>query len=85
MFCSGDLIRIPSNVQVWKKDPLRVVKDFMLTKIPKIAIFIEYSNDGSCIINTDGEEWSVEVNHIRMMDYRDDKISTNKEKQLWSI
>jgi len=85
VFCSGDLVRIPSNVQVWKKDSLRIINDYMFTNMPKMAIFIKYSNDGSCVVNTDGEEWSVEVNQIRMVDYKDDKVSSNKEKQLRPI
>ena len=80
MFCVGDLVRIPSNVKMFKNDSLKVINDFKLTDEPQMAIFIKYSNDGSCFVNTDGEQWCVDINKIRMVDFKNDKIGSNREE-----
>jgi len=80
MFCVGDLVRIPSNVKMFKNDSLKVIEDFKLTDVPQMAIFIKYSNDGSCLVNTDGEQWSVDIDKIRIMDCKNDKTGSNNKE-----
>jgi hypothetical protein len=77
MYCVGDLVRIPSNVKMFKNDSLKVINDFKLTNEPQMAIFIKYLNDGSCFVNSDGEQWCVDIDKIRMVDFKNDKVSSN--------
>ena len=80
MFCRGDLIRVPSGAKLLKKkEELKLIDSFVLTTKPEIGIFIRYTNEGDCIINTYGENWIVPTRLVRIFEAKDDKISSNYE------
>ena len=69
MFCIGVLIRIASNVRLTKEaDELKIITDFKLTKKPEYGIFVKYKNNGDCIINSQGQNWTVKSNMIRIVE-----------------
>lgn len=76
MFCSGDLIRVPSHVGLYKMGD-GMVDYFEKTKEPKMGIFINYENCHECVINVDGQNWLVELHSIRMLEKKNDKINAN--------
>ena len=78
MFCAGDLIRVPSNVSLISLDYRDLIEKYKVTRSPKMGIFIKYKDTDQCVINTDGENWVVSVDYIRIMENRDDKINTNR-------
>ena len=78
MFCPGDLIRVPSNVGLYKTSE-NFVRFFIKTQKPRMAIFVEYENSNECTVNVDGQNWTVELQYIRMMRDQNDKINTNKQ------
>jgi len=67
MFCTGDLIRVPSQVGLYKISNGSMVDHFVKTREPKMGIFINYENKHECVINVDGKNWLVELQSIRMM------------------
>ena len=77
MFCAGDLIRVPSQVGLYKISNGSMVDHFVRTKEPKMGIFLNYENKHECIINVDGCNWLVELHSIRMMETDDGKTYTN--------
>ncbi len=77
MFCPGDLVRVPSNVELFKIGNMDMVNNFKVTNKPEFGIFIKYKNDKNCIINTGGEDWVVSLEFIRIMEKKDGKISSN--------
>tara|TARA_Y100000310_G_C20058825_1_gene524011 strand:+ start:183 stop:425 length:243 start_codon:yes stop_codon:yes gene_type:complete len=79
MFCPGDLIRVPSNVGLVKLDHLNIIDRYKVTEKPKMGIFVKYKDVRECIINTDGENWVVPLEYIRIMEKDDDKVNSNKQ------
>tara|TARA_Y100000593_G_C4032260_1_gene201033 strand:+ start:32 stop:289 length:258 start_codon:yes stop_codon:yes gene_type:complete len=80
MFCTGDLIKIPSNVKMMKESKdQQYVKSFKVTERPKIGIFVKYLEYGKCMIDSDGEKWSVDTNYLRMCEVKNDKTYSNIE------
>ncbi len=78
MFCVGDLIRIPSNVRMTKQgEQLKVITDYRMTKKPELGIFISYTNQGDCLVSSEGENWLVRPEVIRMAEANVSKISAN--------
>mgnify|MGYP003134213655 FL=1 len=78
MFCVGDLIRIPSNVRMTKQgEQLKVITDYKMTKKPELGIFISYTNQGDCVVSSEGEKWLVRPDVIRIAEASFDKISAN--------
>ena len=75
-FCTGDLIRVPSQVGLYKMDG-GVIDFFKITKQPRMGIFINYENKRECIINVDGNNWLVELQSIRIMENNNGKINAN--------
>ena len=82
MFCPGDLVRIPSNVELIKKpkSELNLIEKVTYTRKPTLAIFIEYTSSGDCIVNTDGTNWHCSMQSIRIAEVTNDKISSNYER-----
>ena len=78
IFCCGDLIRVPSNIALHKVSD-NYVKFFKKTKKPKMGIFVDYENSNECVVNVDGENWIVQLQHIRILENKIDKISANKQ------
>jgi hypothetical protein len=76
MFCAGDLIRVPSNVGLYKTSN-NSVQFFIKTQKPRMGIFVEYENSNECTVNVDGQNWTVKLQHIRIMREQNDKTSTN--------
>ena len=81
MFCPGDLVRVPSNVELIKTDHANIIDRFKITESPKMGIFVKYKDNAECVINTDGENWVVSLEFIRMMENKSGKISSNKKTQ----
>ena len=77
MFCPGDLIRDPTNVGLVRVDNRNLIDGFKTTQSPKMGIFVKYRDKEECVINTDGENWIVSLKSIRIMENRNDKISSN--------
>ena len=77
IFCSGDLIRVPSNIALHKINN-NYVEFYKKTERPKMGIFVNYENSNECVVNVDGENWVVPLQHIRILEGKVDKISTNK-------
>jgi len=71
MFCAGDLIRVPSQVGLYRVADGCMVDLFIKTREPKMGIFINYENTYECVINVDGKNWLVELQSIRMMERHD--------------
>ena len=76
MFCIGDLIRVPSQVGLYKMDD-GMVDFYKRTKEPKMGIFMNYENKHECVVNVDGQNWLVELQSIRMMEKENGQINTN--------
>ena len=76
MFCAGDLIRLPSQVGLYRMDD-GMVDFFKKTKEPKMGIFINYENTHECVVNVDGQNWLVELQSIRMLENKHGKINAN--------
>ena len=76
MFCAGDLIRVPSQVGLYKMGN-GMVDYFQKTKEPKMGIFMNYENKHECIVNVDGQNWLVELQFIRMLEKNNGKAHTN--------
>ena len=68
MFCIGDLIRVPSQVGLYKMDKGSMVDFYTRTKEPKMGIFVNYENKHECVVNVDGQNWLVELQSIRMLE-----------------
>lgn len=68
MFCTGDLIRLPSQVGLYKIGEGSMVDNFQKTKEPKMGIFVNYQNYHECVVNVDGQNWLVETISIRMLE-----------------
>ena len=77
MFCTGDLIRLPSQVGLYQMNNQNTIDCFLKTKEPKMGIFMHYENSKECVINVDGQNWLVELQCIRMMGDHNGKINTN--------
>ena len=77
MFLPGDLIRVPSNVELIKINNMNFPSHFRITTKPKMAIFVKYRDEGECVINADGENWIAPIQSIRIMENESDKINTN--------
>ena len=80
MFCSGDLIRVPSQVGIYKITNGSLVDYFQKTQKPKFGIFIGYENSKECIVNLDGQNWLVETQFIRMLEKSNGQVDTNKKR-----
>jgi len=76
VFCIGDLIRVPSQVGLYKMDD-GMVDFYKRTKEPKMGIFMNYENKHECVVNVDGQNWLVELQSIRMMEKENGQINTN--------
>ena len=77
MFCPGDLIRIPSNVNLFCLDRLDSPNRYNVTEKPSMAIFIKYKDSRECIINKNGENWIVEINNIRIVEEENGQTNSN--------
>jgi len=76
VFCIGDLIRVPSQVGLYKMDD-GMIDFYKRTKEPKMGIFMNYENKHECVVNVDGQNWLVELQSIRMMEKENGQINTN--------
>ena len=77
MFCIGDLIRVPSQVGLYKITQGSMVDFYRRTKEPKMGIFMNYESKHECVINVDGQNWLVGVEDIRMMEVKGGKTHAN--------
>jgi hypothetical protein len=77
MFCIGDLIRVPSQVGLYKMTKGSMVDFYTRTKEPKMGIFVNYENKHECVVNVDGQNWLVELQSIRMLEIENGQINTN--------
>ena len=73
MLVIGDLVRMPSNVKLVKAEDeqsmeLAVLHDFRLTRTPQLAVFIKYRNQGDCVVYTNGDNWIVNKEHLRIVE-----------------
>jgi hypothetical protein len=73
MFVTGDLVRMPSNVRLIKtedeqKMELAVLHEFRLTKEPQLAVFIKFRNQGDCVVYTNGDNWIVNSDYLRIVE-----------------
>lgn len=78
MFMPGDLIRVPSDVGLYKYHE-NSVEFYRKTNKPKMGIFVEYESSNECKVNLDGENWTVSLQFIRIMELKNDKIDTNNK------
>jgi len=85
MFCSGDLIRVPSQVGIYKISKGSLIDYFQKTNKPKLGIFISYQNSKECVINIDGQNWLVETQFIRMLEESNGQIDTDKKRFIQRI
>jgi hypothetical protein len=67
MFCTGDLVRIPSHVGLFKMSN-GTFDHYEKTKKPRMGIFLNYQNKDECVVYLDGQNWLVEAHSIRMME-----------------
>jgi hypothetical protein len=77
MFCIGDLIRVPSQVGLYKMKKGSMIDFYTRTSEPKMGIFMNYQGTYECVVNVDGQDWLVGVEDIRMMETEDGKTYTN--------
>jgi hypothetical protein len=76
VFCIGDLIRVPSQVGLYKMHD-GMIDFYQRTKEPKMGIFLNYQNKHECLVSVDGQNWLVGLEDIRMMETENGKTYTN--------
>ena len=62
-----------------KSKDCNLIESYKITNKPEIGIFITYTDSGRCLVNTDGDKWSVEPNHLRIYEVKYDKVSSNRK------
>ena len=77
MFCIGDLIRVPSQVGLYKMSKGSMIDFYKRTKEPKMGIFMNYENTHECVVNVDGQNWLVGLEDIRMMEIENGQVNPN--------
>jgi hypothetical protein len=77
MFCIGDLIRVPSQVGLYKMSKGSMIDFYKRTKEPKMGIFMNYENTHECVVNVDGQNWLVGLEDIRMMEKENGQVNPN--------
>ena len=78
MFCAGDLIRIPSQVTLYKTSQIQnFVPEYKVTQEPALALFIKHIDSKISMINKQGESWFVKTNYLRIYEDKHDKVSAN--------
>jgi len=78
IFCTGDLISIPSDVKLIKEsNEDDIVEDYKFTNKPELGIFIKYTQTGKCLINTNGDKWSIDPYGLRIYEGKYDKAYSN--------